>query len=146
MEYRHQVVIASPVSRVFAFMDDVDRESEWQPGIKEATKVPPGPTSVGTRKKYVSEFMGNRIVNTYVTTAFEPDRLVTYETTKDSVLQARVDLSFRTVGDGTEVTMAVRGKATGALRFVPKTLIEGVFRKELETSLGLLKARLEAAT
>ena len=144
MKYRHRVVVDSPVSRVFSFMDDVEREPEWQPGIKEATKDPSGPTTVGTRKRYVSEFMGNRIVNTYVTTAFEPDRRVTYETTKDSVLQARVDLSFRSVEAGTEVTMAVEGKATGVLRFVPKALMEGVFRKELETSLGLLKEKLEA--
>jgi carbon monoxide dehydrogenase subunit G len=144
VEYRHKVFIACPVSRVFAYMDDVEREPEWQPGIKRASKDPPGPTAVGTRKRYTSEFMGNRIVNTYVTKVFEPDQLVTYETTKDSVLQARVDLTFKTVDAGTEVTMAVRGKATGVLRFVPKTLMEGVFRKELETSLGLLKSKLEA--
>ena len=145
MKYRHRVVIESPISRVFAFMDNVEREPEWQPGIQEASKEPPGPTAVGTRKRYVSEFMGNRIVNTYVTKAYEMDRHVTYETTKDSVLRARVDLSFRTVDGGTEVTMAVTGKATGVLRFVPKTLLEGVFRKELESSLSLLKTKLEAA-
>jgi hypothetical protein len=39
--------------------------------------------------------------------------------------------------------MAVEGKATGPLRFVPESVLEGVFRKELESSLSLLKTRLE---
>jgi hypothetical protein len=124
-------------------MDDVSREPEWQPGIREATKEPPGPTSVGTRKRYVSEFLGRRIENVYVTKVFVPNEHVSYETTRDSVLRARVDLRFEVVGEGTSVTMAVDGKVSGALRLVPKSVLEGVFRKELETSLGLLKKRLE---
>ena len=143
MRYQHQVVIATPVSLVFAYMDDVTREREWQPGIIEAHKEPPGETGVGTRKRYVSEFMGRRIENTYVTTRFEPNRRVVYETTPDSVLQAEVELRFEQTGGGTKVTMAVRGKATGPLRFIPKSVLEGVFRKELESSLSLLKKQLE---
>ena len=105
MRYRHQVTIGSPVSEVFSYMDDVEREREWQPGIKEATKDPPGPTTVGTRKRYVSEFLGRPISNTYVTSAFDPDQRVVYETTADSVLKARVELTFEPLDSGTRVTM-----------------------------------------
>jgi carbon monoxide dehydrogenase subunit G len=143
VKYQHAVVIASPVSRVFAYMDDVTREREWQPGIVEASQEPPGPTAVGTRKRYVSEFMGKRIENTYVTTVYEPDVRVSYETTPDSVLKAKVQLNFDSVGPGTKVTMAVNGKATGPLRFIPNGVLEGVFRKELGSSLQMLKERLE---
>ena len=143
MEYQHRVVVNAPVSQVFAFMDDVAREAEWQPGIMEAHKEPAGETEVGTRKRYVSEFMGRRIENTYVTTVFQKDERVVYETTKNSVLQAKVELLFGATGGGTEVTMAVRGKPSGPLRFIPKGILEGVFRKELQTSLGLLKKILE---
>lgn len=144
MEYQHQVVIDCPVSRIFAYMDDVHREKEWQPGIKEARQDPPGETVVGTRKGYVSEFMGRRVENTYVTKVFDRDRRVVYETTSDSVLRARVELTFEAVGPGARVTMAVKAKATGVLRFIPQSLLEGTARKELESSLVLLKQRLEA--
>jgi carbon monoxide dehydrogenase subunit G len=137
------VTIDSPISRVFAYMDDVSRESEWQPGIREASKEPPGETTVGTKKRYVSEFMGRRIENVYVTRAFVPNEYVSYETSPDSVLRAKVDLRFEPTGSGTRVTMAVAGKVTGVLKFLPNSVLEGVFRKELETSLGLLKDRLE---
>ena len=143
MQYEHQVVIATPVSRVFAYMDDVAREQEWQPGIIEAHKTPPGQTVVGTEKRYVSEFMGRRIENTYSTTCFELNQRVVYETTPGSVLQAKVELRFKQVKSGAEVTMSVKGKPTGPLRFIPKSVLEGVFRKELESSLSLLKKQLE---
>ena len=146
MRFEHQVVIGRPVSEVFAYMDDVTREREWQPGIREAWKEPEGPTAVGTRKHYVSEFMGRRIQNTYVTRLFERDRHVVYETTRESVLQARAELRWEAVGEGTRVSMAFEGKVGGPLRLVPKRVLEGMYRGELEKSLGLLKSRLEPAS
>jgi carbon monoxide dehydrogenase subunit G len=144
MDYQHQVFIERPASAVFAYMDDVSREHEWQPNIQDARKDPPGETTVGTRKTYVSEFMGRRIENTYVTAVFEGDRRAVYETTPDSVLRARAELLWEPEAGGTRVTMKFRGKATGPLRFVPARVLEGVYKKELENTLGLLKKRLES--
>ena len=144
MRFEHQVVIASPVSRVFSYMDDVSREREWQPSVVEAHKDPPGETTVGTRKRYVSEFMGRRIRNTYVTTLFEPNLRVSYESTPDSVLRAKVELRFEPADTGTKLTMAFNGKLTGPLRFIPQSVLEGVYHKEMKTALSLLKQRLEA--
>ena len=144
MNYENQVYIERPISAVFEYMDDVSREREWQPNIREARKDPPGEAAVGTRKVYLSEFMGRRIQNTYLTRIFERDKRVVYETTPDSVLQARAELLWEPESGGTRVTMKFRGKATGPLRFVPARILEGVYKKELETSLDLLKKRLEA--
>lgn len=125
-------------------MDDVTRESEWQPNIVEAYKDPPGETAVGTRKRYVSLFMGKRIENTYVTKVFEPNRHVVYETTRDSVLQARAELHFAPEGSSTRVTMSFQGKVGGILRFVPKGVLDAAYKNESATTLKLLKERLEA--
>jgi hypothetical protein len=145
VRYQHSVLIDAPLPLVFAYMDDVSREHEWQPNIVEARKDPPGETGVGTRKSYVSEFMGKRIENTYVTVVFDPNRHVVYDTTPDSVLQARAELTFEEVGGSTRVTMAFEGKVSGPLRFVPKGVLEKLYQKELETTLGLLKTRLESS-
>ena len=144
MRHEQEIVIERPLADVFEYMDDVSRESEWQPSIKEAFKEPPGPTAVGTRKIYISEFMGRRIQNTYVTREFGQNRRVVYETTPDSVLQARAELSFEPAGASTRVTMAFEGKVTGPLRLVPRRLLEKVYREELEATLTLLKTRLES--
>ncbi len=37
------IVIRRPVSEVFAYMDDVSREIEWQPNLQFAEKHPEGP-------------------------------------------------------------------------------------------------------
>jgi carbon monoxide dehydrogenase subunit G len=145
MRFQHEIVIQRPVSDVFTYMDDVSREREWQPGILDARKEPPGPTRIGTRKSYVSEFMGRRIENTYVTRVFDPDRQVIYETTPDSVLQARAELRWEPAGSGTRVTMSFDGKVRGPLRLIPRQVLEAVYKKELEKTLGLLKARLESS-
>lgn len=146
MRFEHQVVIRRPVSDVFAYMDDVTREREWQPGIREAWKEPEGPTAVGTQKHYVSEFMGRRIQNTYVTRVFERDRHVVYETSRESVLQAKAELRWEAMGEETRVSMAFEGKVAGPLSLVPQRMLERMYRGELEKSLGLLKSRLEAAS
>lgn len=145
MRFQHEIVIQRTVSDVFAYMDDVSREREWQPGILEARKEPSGPTKVGTRKTYVSEFMGRRIENTYVTRVFDLDRQVIYETTPDSVLQGKAELRWETAGSGTRVIMSFDGKVRGPLRFVPQRILEAAYRKEMEKTLGLLKGRLESS-
>ena len=143
MQYDAQIVISCPVSRAFEYMDDVAREKEWQPSLLEAEKVPQGPTQVGTRKRYVSEFMGRRIENIYVTTYVKPNERVQYETTSASAIRAKVDLRFEAEEGGTRIVMAVQAKPTGLLRFIPESILEGVARKELKSSLALLKQRLE---
>ena len=145
MRFHHEIVIQRAVSDVFTYMDDVSREREWQPGILDARKEPPGPTGIGTRKSYVSEFMGRRIENTYVTRVFEANRQVVYETTPDSVLQAQAELRWEPVGSGTRVSMSFDGKVRGPLRLIPRQMLETVYKKELERTLGLLKARLETS-
>ena len=87
--------------------------------------------------------MGRRIENTYITKLFEPNKRVAYESTPDSVIRAKVLLRFESMDARTKVTMAVQGKPTGVLRFIPQGILEGAFRKELEGSLELLKERLE---
>lgn len=143
MRYDAEIVIACPVTRVFEYMDDVAREKEWQPSLLEAVKEPEGPTAVGTRKRYVSQFMGRRIANTYVTTRFDPNERVGYETAPSSALRAKVDLRFEVRGAGTRIVMAVDAQPTGLLKLIPENVLVGVARKELKSSLALLKERLE---
>ena len=144
MQDEVEIFVECPVARVFAYMDDVSREHEWQPNIVEARQEPPGATRLGTRKSYVSEFMGRRVENTYVVQAFEPNERVVYQTTPESSLQAAVEISWEPVPSGTRVIMRVQGEATGPLKLIPKRLLERGQKKGLESSLELLKNILES--
>lgn len=144
--HEKSVLIERPLDEVFAYMDDVSREREWQPQLLEAEQTPPGPATVGTRRRYVSDFLGRRVTNTYVVRLYEPGRRVVLESTPDSVVRARTDIRWEAVAAGTRVTMALEGTPTGVLRFVPKAMLEATFEKELAATLARLKATLEAST
>ena len=137
------VVIDRVVGDVFEYMDDVNREHEWQPQLVEAEQVPPGAAAVGTQRRYVSDFMGRRLENTYVIRTYEPNRCIVLETTEDSALSATTEIRWQSASGGTEVTMSFDGAPTGALSFLPRRLLEATFDKEVKSALARLKERLE---
>jgi hypothetical protein len=63
VEYDCSIIIERPVEEVFDLMQDINREHEWQPNLREAEQIPEGEPGVGTRRRYVSEFMGRRFEN-----------------------------------------------------------------------------------
>jgi len=129
---------------VYEYMDDVSREGEWQPNLRAAHQDPPGPSRVGTKKRYVSEFLGREVENTYVVLEVEPGRRLVSETTRDSAAGLRTEVLWEADGGGTRVTMSVEGRPRGFLRLTPRTVLEAAYRKELSSSLRRLKERLEA--
>jgi carbon monoxide dehydrogenase subunit G len=138
------IVIRRPVADVFAYMNDVSREHEWQPALLHAKQEPAGPTAVGSRRSYRSEFMGRRAENTYVVRVWEPNRHVVVESTPDSTLDATSDVRWEAVDGGTKVTMSVEGAPKGAMRLIPRKLLESTMEKETKEALGRLKQVLES--
>ncbi len=143
MPYEESIVIERPVEAVFAYMDDISLEREWQPNLRDAIQTPPGQPDVGTEKRYVSEFMGRRFDNTYVNTEYEPNRRVAYTIKPGSDLQGTGEILWEQVDGGTRVTMRVEPKARGFLRFMPRGVLEAMYSKELQGTLARLKRCLE---
>ena len=142
---KHSITIERPVTEVFTYMDDVSRESEWQPAIRSARAEPEGPSAVGTKKHYVSEVMGREVKNTYVTKVFEQDKRVVYETTPDSTVRATASFTWERTASGTLVTMSLQGEPKGVLRFVPRGVLDKFYQQEIEATLKRLKSCLEKA-
>jgi len=143
--HQESIFIQRPIEEVFGYMNDVSLEAEWQPQLREAEQIPPGPVAVGTRRRYVSDFMGRRLENVYVITTYEENSRVVCETTKDAVMSATSDIRWEAEGDGTRVTMALEGRPSGALRFLPSSILEATFEKEVRGALSRLKEILERA-
>lgn len=138
------IEIERSVEDVFGYMNDVEREPEWQPNLREAEQLPPGPVVVGSRRRYVSDFMGRRVQNTYVVRALDPNRRIVLETTEDSALDATSEVRWEPSPRGTRVTMSVEGRPRGPLRLVPRALLERTFERELKDALHRLKRTLES--
>ena len=107
------------------------------------SKSPPGATVVGSRRRYGSDFMGKRVENVYVVRTFDPNRRLVVETTPESALAATSDIRWEAVASGTRVTMTVDGRPKGALRFLPRLLVEATFEREAAAALVRLKDLLE---
>ena len=137
------IFIARPPAEVFAYVDDIEREPEWQPNLREVEQTPPGPTKVGTRKRYVSDFLGKRVENTYEVVALEPGRRIAYETTRDSSVDVTSEVVCAPEDGGTRLTLTAEGRPRGMLRFVPSAVMEKAYRDELTAALERVKARLE---
>ena len=137
------IVIDRPVADVFAYMDDIHREREWQPAIRSVEQTPPGAQRVGTVRRYESSFMKKKLVNVYVNRVYEPNRRVVYGSTEESHLQATGDITFTSVPGGTCVTMILDVQPPKIMRLVPKGVFDKASRKELRESLNRLKLNLE---
>ena len=140
------VIIRRSVPDVFTYMDDVDREHEWQSNLRAASQEPRGSVGVGTLKRYTSVFMKTERRNVYRVTDYEMYVRVVYESTPESATNATSEVRWDQVPEGTKVTMTIEATPGPVLKLVPKKVLEKATTQELERMLQKLKAVLEAAT
>ena len=73
------IVVNRPAHDVFAYMTDIDKETEWQAELLEAKQTSTGPLSVGTTVREVRRFMNRRMEVVFEITEFEPDREMSFK-------------------------------------------------------------------
>jgi carbon monoxide dehydrogenase subunit G len=137
------VIIRRSVPEVFSYMDDIDREQEWQPNLRSATQEPRGPVGVGTVRRYTSKFLKKEVHNVYRVTAYEMYVRAVYESTPESDTHATAEIRWEQVPQGTKVTWTIDATPGRRLKLVPKKALEKASTQELERMLENLKARLE---
>ena len=49
LKYEYSITIKVPVEDVFAYMQDIEREREWQPNLREASQLTEGEPGVAAR-------------------------------------------------------------------------------------------------
>ena len=125
-------------------MDDISLEREWQPNLRSASQSPPGEVRVGTKKIYVSEFLGRTLKNVYVVQELDPGRRVVQSTDRGSSADVTSEVTWEPVEDGTRVTIKVEARPAGLMKLVPTSILEAATISELEASLARLRERLEA--
>lgn len=145
VRYAASVVIGRSPDDVYAFMDDVSLERRWQPHLLSARQDPPGPSRVGSRKSYTSDFMGRRLENVYRVVELDPARRMVQETEPGSSADTRMEVAWEAIPDGTRVTITVAMHRKGFLRFVPSSTLETTGKKELAAGLDRLKRVLESS-
>jgi uncharacterized protein YndB with AHSA1/START domain len=85
---RHSIEISRPAEEVFAYLDQVDRHSEWQGSLVSPTVETDGPTRVGTRVVERRKVPGGPRDFPYEITEHDPPRKASFRGTAGMIRPA----------------------------------------------------------
>src|SRR5258707_11522967 len=72
---KNSIEIARSQNDVFAYLDQLERHSEWQEQVVSSTRDTDGPTRIGSRPTHIRKVPGGPKPFTYEVTAHDPPRL-----------------------------------------------------------------------
>jgi uncharacterized membrane protein len=75
MHIEHRSIMQRPISKLFAFVMDLDNERRWQPEIESIRLLTPAPLRVGSEFEEVRRSLGRHYRWRFRVTTLEPKRL-----------------------------------------------------------------------
>jgi len=131
---KNSIVIDRPVSQVFAYVADGEKCPEWRPGVLDIKRVSGEGLGLGTKyAQGVKGPMGRRIEADYEITAYQPDRLIEFQTTTGPARpHGRYD--FEATEGGTRVTFSLDAKMSG----LSGLLMGSMVQKTMDSEVGML--------
>ena len=138
----HSVVINRPIEDVFAFLSNIENESQWQTGLVESAQTSQGPLGVGTTGREVRQFLGRRMESTYEITQYEQNRKLGFKTTSGPI-PMEGGYTLESAEGGTKLDFLMQGEAGGFFKLAEPILARMV-RRQIESDFGNLKDLLEA--
>jgi carbon monoxide dehydrogenase subunit G len=132
-----------PPAVAFAYVADLTRHDEWNPGLK-VTAISEGPTTVGSRFQSVGHVMGREIHDDLCVTEYQPPACFAFfvksglggeELTHEFMLQPK--------DGGTLVTRTAMATVSPLMKLLAPILAAFGIRSEMTKSMERLKAKLE---
>ena len=135
------VVIARPVTEVFAFVADHENLPAWTVGVKESQRLTGGPPAKGTTYRVVGKLLGRSVESSYQVTAFEPGH--GFEGTMTSPIFGFSErYRFESDEDATRVSMNAAVEPHGVFRLLAPIMAAGI-RRQVKADHRRLKTVLE---
>ena len=139
---RFRATIPSTLSQeeAFAYLAAFEHAAEWDPTVREASRVNEGELRLGSRFRVVSTVADLDVALVYEITRLEPPRLVVLEAS-DASISARDSFSVEPDGDGSvvgyEATLELRG-----VRRLLEPATQAAFDRSGRAAETSLRARL----
>ena len=138
------IEIARPRAAVAAYVADPASAPEWYVNIRSVEWETPPPVTVGSRMRFVAQFLGRRLAYTY-----EVRELVTGErmvmATAEGPFPMETTYTWSDTADGgTRMTLRNAGSPSGFGRFAAPMMARAMRRantKDLARLKGLLESR-----
>jgi carbon monoxide dehydrogenase subunit G len=134
-------LVDKPINDVFTFVANPNNMSKWNSAVVSLQQITPGEVGVGTKFKSVGELMGRRIDGEMQVTAYEPDTKCGYQVNAGP-MQVNLNISFKTVGTGTKVSLNAQGNPAGFFKLA-EPMMAGRVKSLMEENLARLKSVLE---
>jgi len=139
------VVIDRPVDEVFRYMDDIEREHEWQPYLREWEQTPDSnQNGVGSIRRYENKYLGRSFTNVYGTTEYEPNRKAMFRSTAEAAVQAEGGTLVEPTNGGTRVTIVFTPELGDFWGLIPKPIVRRIYMRTLNSNMKRLKKVLES--
>jgi len=122
--YLATVESRSPAAETFGYLAAFSNAAEWDPGVRAAQRLDPGPVRAGSRFRLVVPFAGARMSLTYEVTGFVPDREVVLQAA-NAVLRSTDRIVVTGAADGSTVRYDAEVRLRGPLRVLDLLLRPG---------------------
>ncbi len=139
---KNSIVIDRPITQVFAFVADGEKCTQWRPGVVAIKRV----SGDGLGTKYAQTVqgpMGRTIQADYEITAYQPDRVIEFQTTSGPARpHGRYD--FEPANGGTRVTFSLDAPMKGLRGLLMGSMVQ----KTMDSEVGMLsnlKRAIEAS-
>jgi uncharacterized protein YndB with AHSA1/START domain len=146
VKVEHDVRIERSPGEVYAFVTDLERIPEWQKvgGIRNVTRVDPGPLAVGSRFTMEREARGNVASIDAEVTALEPARRFDFHTIDNDGFVGDFATTLTPSGGGTNLHWSVRMQPPSLLYRLLQPIIAREIRKSAEADFAALRRTLES--
>jgi len=134
-------LVDKPIKDVFAFVANPNNMSKWNSAVVSLQQITPGDVSAGTKFKSVGEMMGRRIDGEMQIVAYEPDTKCGFQMNAGP-MQMNINLTFKTVGTGTKISLNVQGNPAGVFKLA-EGVMAGRVKSLMEENFARLKTQLE---
>jgi hypothetical protein len=131
-EFEIVTVVDRHVDQVFAFLVDLGRAPDWNPGLTEARQTSDGPLGVGTTILYTGKFLGRAFESLAECTAYVAGERFTTKTTSGPI-HLEVDSTLQPVDGATRLTAVYRGESRGFFKLAEPVIVR-LTKKHFETA------------
>lgn len=137
----HSVIINRPVEEVFAYVSDARNDPEWNADTLACEAD--GEPSVGQERDFVVKLFGRRKEGTAEVTEYEPNELLTVETTSGVPVTLRTRSRFESENGSTRVTEQMEAEPESTLLKLIEPVVGYRLKKQRKRDLETLKEILE---
>ncbi|MBI4790319.1 MAG: SRPBCC family protein [Chloroflexi bacterium] len=133
--------VRCPAADVFKALTDFESYQKWQTGVIESKILSAGPIGVGSRYRFVSEFMGQKIESEGEITEFDPPTRYAWKSIKGP-FPMQESMTLESAGDSTTVKMTMTAELSGFFKLA-EGLVISQGKKQFESDFQKLKGILE---